>query len=302
MSLSSIYDRLINWPGPIGLIVALCAAIVLMVLSAILLARDKHRQFARGLGIVGVVVFMVVLWMVHEQTISERQGPHVTLVQYTYPWRLRLPVRVALVCLPAAAIFVMSSVFRSTQRWLRARVPRLLKTGRRHSFRKEYAAALREYNQAIDSAPDLAEGYFRRGALYHSMGEMTFALADYERALARDPRLAAPYLQRAKIRTEIGDYDSALADFAKFMSLRQNDPESFLHRGICLMKKGMRSDAIVDFQRVLKLTNHSDYSDPARNYLRICQSELNPSVPLASANGSPALPESSQPRAHDVNR
>jgi tetratricopeptide (TPR) repeat protein len=302
MSLSLIYDRLINAPSRGGLLVAFAAAIAVWIVSAALLAANKHRRFARGLGIVGLLVLMVVLWIVHEQTITEKFGPHVTLIEYKYPSRLRLPVRVALLAVPAVAIFVMSSVFRATKRWLRGQVPRLLKTGRRHSYQKEYAAALREYNQAIKTAPELAEPYYRRGALYQSMGEATFALADYERALERDPRLASAYLQRAKIRTESGDLDKALADFGQFMSLRTNDPESFLHRGICLMKKGMRSAAVSDFQRVLKLTNHSDYAEPAKNYLRICQNEANPVAPPTSANGSPALPESPQPRAHDVNR
>jgi tetratricopeptide (TPR) repeat protein len=302
MSLSLIYDRLINWPSRTGLISALSAAIAVLVVSAALLAMNRHRRIARGLGIVGLLLVMLVLWTVHEQTITEKFGPHITLIEYKYPLRLRLPVRVALICVPTVAIFVMSSVFRATKRWLRAQVPRLIKTGRRHSYRKEYAAALREYNQAIKTAPELAEPYFRRGALYQSIGETTFALEDYARSLERDPRLAAVYLQRAKIRTESGDLDNALADFGQFMSLRSNDPESYLHRGICLMKKGMRSAAVSDFQRVLKLTNHSDYAEPAKNYLRICQNEANPVAPPVSANGPPELAESPQPRAHDVNR
>src|SRR5262249_52989814 len=191
---------------------------------------------------------------------------------------------------------------RSTKRWLRAQVPRLLKTGRKHSFKKEYAAALREYNEAIKTAPDLAEAYFRRGSLYQSIGEFQFALADYERALSRDPRLAAAYLQRAKIRTETGEFDNALSDFGKFMSLRTNDPDSYLHRGICLMKQGKRAAAISDFQRVLKLTNHSDYSEPAKNYLRICENEADLAALPASTNGSPPATESTKPAAQDIIR
>ena len=49
--------------------------------------------------------------------------------------------------------------------------------------------------------------------------------------------------------------------------MRPNDAECYLNRGVCLAKKGILSDAILDFQRVLKLTNHSDYAEPARYYL-----------------------------------
>ena len=61
--------------------------------------------------------------------------------------------------------------------------------------------------------------------------------------------------------------------------MRPNDAECYLNRGVCLAKKGILSDAILDFQRVLKLTNHSDYAEPARYYL----DQLGGENPLASA-------------------
>jgi len=302
MSLAEFYDRVINWPGKTGLIAALSVVVALVLIAAVLLAFGKLRRFARGLGIISLVLLMLVLWFFHEQTITDRQGPHVTVIRYTHSGWVRLQVDFILVTVPIVAVYVMASVLLTTRRWLRAEVPRLLKMGRRHSVQKEYAAALREYNQAIRTAPDLGEPYYRRGALYHSMGETALALADYDRAIERDPRLAAAYLQRGKIRTERGDFDDALADFGELMILQANDPGAYLHRGICLMKKGMLTEAAVDLERVLKLTNHSDFSEPAKNYLRICQDQNQASFPPTSDNGSPLLPAPTQPRAHDLNR
>ena len=37
------------------------------------------------------------------------------------------------------------------------------------------------------------------------------------------------------------------------------------------MKKGLLREAAADFQRVLKLTNHSDFAEPAKQYLRECE-------------------------------
>ncbi|MFI5461146.1 MAG: tetratricopeptide repeat protein [Isosphaerales bacterium] len=302
MSLYDYYDRLINWPGRMGLIVALSATGALLVAAIVLLAFGKVRRFARALGLVGVVLLMVVLWFFHDQTITEKQGPHVTLIRYTHSRLVRLQVDAVLIGLPVAAAVVMAKVLLTTRRRLLARVPRLLKMGRRYSVQKEYAAALREYNEAIRTAPDLGEAYFRRGSLYQTMGETVMALADYDRAIERDPRLAAVYLQRGKIRTESGDFDNALADFQQFMNLKANDPDSYLQRGICLVKKGMLHEAAADFRRVLKLTNHSDFAEPAKNYLRICQGQNQPSPPPPSGNGSPRLPSPNQPKAHDLNR
>ena len=108
------------------------------------------------------------------------------------------------------------------------------------------------------------------------MGEKALALADFERAIERDPRFAPAYLQRGKICLESGDFDSALADFGMLMTLRANDPETHLNRGICLLKKGLVREAAADFQRVLKLTNHSDFAEPAKQYLRECESTRRP--------------------------
>jgi tetratricopeptide (TPR) repeat protein len=193
-----------------------------------------------------------------------------------------------MVALPAAATVVMSSVFVSTRRRLRALVPRRLKEGRRLEAQQNFQDALREYNQAIETSPHLAEPYFRRGSLYLTMGEKSLALADFERATTRDRRFAPAYLQRGKMCLENGDYDSALADFGMLMSLRANDPETHLGRGICLFKKGLLAEAAADFQRVLKLTNHSDFADPAKKYLRECEPPATKSFPAPSGNGSPS--------------
>ncbi len=78
--------------------------------------------------------------------------------------------------------------------------------------------------------------------------------------------------------------------------MRATDPDLYLNRGICLLKKGMINDAADDFRRVLKLTNHSDFADPAKEYLRKIESPDASALPFppAEANGIPpsnALPE-----------
>ena len=164
-------------------------------------------------------------------------------------------------------------------------MPRHIKAGLKHLYQKEYEAALLEYNQAIHIAPDLAEGYSRRAAVYQAMGHPSLALADLDRALMHDPRLASALLERGKIRTETGDLDHAIIDFGHLLKIRSNDPDFFLSRGICFLKKGLLEDAASDFQRVLKLTNHSDFAEPAKAYLQQCESQgrLPSAVPTPNA-------------------
>ena len=94
------------------------------------------------------------------------------------------------------------------------------------------------------------------------------------------------YLRRGRIRSEKGELDAALADFDQVMIIRPNDAECYLNRGVCLARKGVISDAILDFHRVLKLTNHSDYAEPARHYLKQLTSENSASGLVPGSNGS----------------
>ena len=129
-------------------------------------------------------------------------------------------------------------------------------------------------------------------------GQNEQALTDFDRAIERDPRFAAAYLERGRIRTESGDFDAALADFGQLMMIRANDPETYLHRGICLVKKGLFDDAAADFHRVLKLTNHSDFAEPAKNYLRAAR-EPGRSAAASQRQRRAGFPSSPQPRAQD---
>jgi tetratricopeptide (TPR) repeat protein len=293
MNIADYYYRVINWPDRTAFIALFSVAVGLLVVAAVILGIGKMRRFARGLGIFAVVLITALLWAVREQTVTARKSAHITVTTQRYSERTRTALLAAVVALPVLSSLVMLSVLFSTRRRLRAMVPSRLKAGRKHHAQKKYEAALREYNEAIQTSPQLAEAYFRRGSLYKTMGENSLALADFERAIERDPEHASAYLQRGKMCLESGDFESALADFGKLMSIRANDPESHLNRGICLVKKGRFAEAAADFQRVLKLTNHSDFAEPAKKYLTECQSNAPRSLPAAGTNGQAATPTAS---------
>jgi len=272
----------------------------LLVIAGLVISFGKHRWLARSLGALGLVLIMLVLFAFKQQTVTEKTSEIVTATRPRYSERARLYANVGLLGVPAVAGVVMFSVFMATRRKLRAQVPRHLKAGRKHFVQKEYEAALHEYNQAIIVAPHLGEAYCRRGCVFRAMGQVELALADFDRAIERDPRLASAYLERGKTRTESGDLDGALGDFQQLMIIRANDPEFYLSRGICLMKKGLSSEATADFERVLKLTNHSDFAEPAKKYLHQYEAQANPSSTTSSATAAPAAsPYSSKPAAQD---
>ena len=111
MNLADYYYRVINWPSRTALLVALAVAIGLLVIAVVILSTDKLRRVRPGLGIVGVVVIMALLWTVREQTVTARKSAHITITTYRYTERSRTALLVGLVALPAVASVVMSSVF-----------------------------------------------------------------------------------------------------------------------------------------------------------------------------------------------
>jgi tetratricopeptide (TPR) repeat protein len=287
---AELYDRVVNWPGPLELTAMFAVALVLIMLAALLLTMGKLRILARALGVLGVITVMVALFLIHEQTIHERVGDFITVTRPRYPAATRFQIRVALLGLPAAAAVVMVWVLSSTRRRLRSTVPDHLREGKKLLIQGETDRALAEVNHALKIAPYLGEAYFQRGCIHEARGDHDSALTDLDQALTCDPQHAMAYLHRGRLRTSRGEHDGALADFDQVMIMRPNDPECFLHRGVCLAQKGILSDAILDFQRVLKLTNHSDYAEPARYYLDQLGGENPLPGPAPGTNGSAKLP------------
>jgi tetratricopeptide (TPR) repeat protein len=300
---AELYDRVINWPGLPEMVIAYGVAVGLIIIASMLLAIGRFRVFARALGILGLVLILGTMFVIHEQTAREKIGPYVTVTRYRYPESTRFQIRVALLGLPAAAATVMIFVLGSTRRRLRSTVPDHLKEARIHLVHGNHEAALGELNKALQIAPYLGEAYYQRGCVHQAKGETELALADFDQALHCDPQISPAYLHRGRIRTEKGELEPALADFERVMTMRPNDPECYLNRGVCLARKGLISEAILDFQRVLKLTNHSDYAEPARHYLEQLGGENPLPLPtqVPSANGSAHVgePTPGEPSSQD---
>jgi tetratricopeptide (TPR) repeat protein len=282
----------------VALQAALAVAGVFVLIACALLFTGKWRGLAEGLGVLGLVTIMAVLVLVVVQTNQVRQNESVVVTRGRYSVGTEKLALAGLIVIPAVVLVGALAVMASQRRLLRSRVPRQLKVGRKHFIEKEYDAALGEYNRAIQFAPHLAEAYRGRACVHHAMGNTAQALADLAQAVHCDPRLVSAYLERAKICTESGDLEGALADFGQAMVLRPNDPELYLNRGLCLLKKGLVKDAVDDFRRVIKLTNHTDFAEPAKNYLRQYEAQAEPPQPATAGSGASAAATSlPQPRS-----
>jgi tetratricopeptide (TPR) repeat protein len=261
-------QSLINRPTETGLAVALGISVSLILIALVVVMSARRRWIGLALGIVGLIATMAELVIVEQQTITIRESPSISVTRPFYRERTRAWARGGMVALPGLAVLVTVGAWAAARARLRKSVPALVKAGKMHVFLKEYDPAVAEFSRAIRISPFLAEAYLGRGAAYEGLGDHERALADFDQAIQCDPRLAQTFIQRARIRTETGDLDGAFADLSRVMELQPSDPEVYLNRGVCLLKKGLMADAAADFQRVLKLTNHSDFAEPAKAYLQ----------------------------------
>ena len=291
MRLAELYERAVNWPKPSAIFIAIVIALLIGLIGFIIFYTQRVR-FGRILGIVGVLTIMGGLFVLTEQTFTERQSNDITIKRYRFRDQTRQVMFAVMTIVPCAAVGLGWLGMTSTRHRARGQYPKHLKEGRRLLARKELDGALRQFTLAIHAAPELAEGYFRRGSVYLEMGDTDHGMTDLERAISCDPRHAGAHMERAKLRSEKGDLDGALDDFARVMSVRANDPQIYLHRGACLVKKGLLGEAASDFNRVLKLTNHSDYAEPAKLYLAQLEQQRIDQSPVFGVNGSPAQPTS----------
>jgi tetratricopeptide (TPR) repeat protein len=301
MTISQVLDRAINWPSPQGLVAAVALGAVLLVIAGVLLLRGKRAWWVHILGALGAIAVLGALIDVQVQTIREQQG-EVTSIRPRFAERTRWLASSAMIGIPALCAAIALGSWTAEQRRLRRQIPHLIKAGRMHFVQKEFDQALMAFNRAVALAPYRAEALCGRGQVHQAMGKVELALADFDQAIRRDPRLAVAYIHRGKIHTERGELEPALADFNHVLPMRPTDPELYLSRGISLMKKGQLSEAVADFHRVLKLTNHSDFAEPAKRYLNELEGRAESPLPGTGFNGPPASPATPQPRPGDYAR
>jgi tetratricopeptide (TPR) repeat protein len=267
---------------------ALAVSILLLLIACGLLLGGRRKWIGLALGVIALIGALAALVIVDRQTVSFREGESVTVTRPRHSERKRTWARAGMLGLPGVFGLAGLGAWASAHRRMRLSVPGIMKAARGHLFQKEYEHALNDFNRAIRIAPHLAEAYCGRGAAYQGLGDLDRALNDYNQAIQRDPRSVVAYMHRARIRTENGDCEGALDDLGRVMEIHPTDPELYLNRGICLHKKGLEAEAAADFHRVLKLTNHSDFAEPAKEFLLRLGSSASLSAPAALPAHMPA--------------
>ncbi len=245
------------------------------VAAAGIAAMAWRRTRTAGLCVVaaGAGVAWLGLLTISESQDKERLSRMITARYYTYSDVSREAAQLGLVALPAAAWglkLLRDKMERQRRKW---HLSTYLRIANRASLLGDFDRAIAEYSIAIKVDPTRTESYVKRGLAWSQKGDYARAIADFDRALKLDPTLATAYDSRGVVLAARGDHEAAVADFDRASNLCPADVAPTLHRGLSLAKLGENDRAADDFRTVLKLTNHSDFVEPARFHLAMLDAE-----------------------------
>ena len=116
-----------------------------------------------------------------------------------------------------------------------------------------YAAAIKDYDQAIILNPQYADAYNNRGNAKNNLGDYNAAVADYNEAIRLNPKYANAYNNRGNAKSNLGDYNAAVADYDEAIKLNPKYANAYYNRGIANFFLGNYDSAITDCDEAIRL-------------------------------------------------
>jgi tetratricopeptide (TPR) repeat protein len=119
--------------------------------------------------------------------------------------------------------------------------------------RRDYAQAIRNYDEAIRLKPDYAMAYYSRGVAYHDEGNYDLAIQDYTEALRLKPEDARTYYNRGVAHSDNGDYAQAIRDYSEALRIQPDDEWAYENRGWAHHQREDFDQAIRDYSEAIRL-------------------------------------------------
>lgn len=135
----------------------------------------------------------------------------------------------------------------------RPSAPLYNKRGLIHQQRREYEAAIADFDKVIERDPNYAVAYCNRGWAKQSKGDLAGAILDFDKAIELDGKLVLAYGNRGTAHQALGDLDQAILDFDRALRLDTKFALCFNNRGWAWYKKGDFEKALADFDKAVGL-------------------------------------------------
>jgi len=97
----------------------------------------------------------------------------------------------------------------------------LVNRGILYNHMGEYAAAIADFEAALELVSNFPEAYINRGNAYYYAGQVELAIADYNRAIQhKSAKLHTAYFNRGLVNENLNQRDRAFADFVRANELK----------------------------------------------------------------------------------
>jgi tetratricopeptide (TPR) repeat protein len=127
-----------------------------------------------------------------------------------------------------------------------------------------YDQAMRHFNRAIQIWPSYADAYLNRGLAEQGASHRAAALADFDRALNLDPHLTGAYNARGQIYLENGEVQKTILDCSKSIQVNPT-VDAYYQRGEAYEKLGQHQRAIADFDAAIAESREAPFAYRARS-------------------------------------
>jgi tetratricopeptide (TPR) repeat protein len=137
--------------------------------------------------------------------------------------------------------------------------------GNSYVYSNNDKAAVESYTKAIEIDPKSARAYYNRGTLFKNGKLYDKAVADFTSSLNADANYQSSLLERGKLYFAVqSDYVKAIADFEKYIRLNPKDDVIFATLGLCTSKLDSEPKTIAKcidyFTKAIEIKgNDSDY-------------------------------------------
>ncbi|GAX40431.1 TPR repeat-containing protein [Tolypothrix sp. NIES-4075] len=119
--------------------------------------------------------------------------------------------------------------------------------------KREYEAAIDNYNAALKLNPHDAEIYYKRGLARYYLVDDEKAIQDYNQAIKINPKYAKAYSKLGLARYELGDYEQAIADYTQAIEINPYDAVAYRNRADARFHIGDNQGAIEDYNQAIKI-------------------------------------------------
>ncbi len=117
----------------------------------------------------------------------------------------------------------------------------------------QHAAAIQDYNKAIQLKPNDSFIYSSRGDAKNNLGQYFNAIQDYDKAIQLDPNTAYTYVSRARVKEQLNQHAAAIQDYNKAIQLDPDNIFTYYSRGLARESLEQYFAAIQDYDKVIQL-------------------------------------------------